>query len=58
MPVNIYNEESENRDTIEYLCDGNWELPGQIHELEEWLKSNQNIIPKGKYSTSGCYEVQ
>jgi hypothetical protein len=49
MPICIYNEESDDRDKIGKLCDDEWELPGQIYELEEWLKVNQKLLPKGRY---------
>ena len=38
MPINIYNDDTLEK--IDYLCDGNWELPNQIDSLESWLKEN------------------
>lgn len=48
MPIRIYKI-SDRTETIAYCSDGEWELSAQIAELEEWLKVNHKVIPKGNY---------
>ena len=48
MAINIY-EDNEEHTKIAWLCDNEWELPDQIHALEEWLKDNQGKLKKGNY---------
>ena len=45
--MNIYKE--ENFESIKYLCDDDWDLPTQLHELEKWLIKEGKNLPKGKY---------
>ena len=47
MSINIYKE--ENFESIKYLCDDDWDLPTQLHELEKWLIKEGKNLPKGKY---------
>ena len=43
MPINIYYEtKEENR--IDWLCDGEWELPEQLYSIEEWIKANKSLM--------------
>jgi len=47
MPINIYVFKT--KETIKYLCKGNWSLPDQVGELEAWLIKNHKLIPKDEY---------
>lgn len=53
MPINIIdytNSRGEKKgETIDYLCDNEWEMPVQIETLEKWLLKNRNKLPKGNY---------
>jgi hypothetical protein len=46
MPIRIEKEKKE----VAWLCDKDWELPSQIAALQEWLKGNEAILKKGKYT--------
>ena len=56
MPVNVYNE--TNLEKLAWLCDGSWELPIQIEELENWLRDNQDSISEGKYIADIGFSVR
>ncbi len=47
MAINIYIQDSY--ENIDYICDDDWELPGQIYMLGEWLKTKGILLPKGAY---------
>ena len=53
MPINILNYtdkvEGEKPERLEWLCDGEWELPAQIEYLEKWLESTGKNLPSGDY---------
>ncbi len=36
MPTNIYRRKTTEK--IAWLCEGIWDLPNQVAELEKWLK--------------------
>ncbi|MBL1219056.1 MAG: hypothetical protein D8M59_16375 [Planctomycetes bacterium] len=55
MSINIYKE---NFETIEYIADDNWDLPTQIFELEKWLETKGQKLPKGKYVADIGFEVR
>jgi len=56
LPINIYN--NDNTEKIVWLCDGNWELPSQIDELETWLKENESNIPSGNYVVDIGFDIR
>jgi hypothetical protein len=58
MPINIYSQDRTNTDPIAWLCDDEWELPGQFHELERWLKANQQALDKGKYVADIGFQIR
>ncbi|MBD2246232.1 hypothetical protein [Nostoc sp. FACHB-888] len=58
MPVHIYNDEGDDIETISECSPGEWELPTQIGKLEEWLKTNHKVIPKGKYVADIGFKVR
>jgi hypothetical protein len=58
MPINIYDQEHQDLDPIAWLCDDEWELPGQVDELERWLKTNQQTLPKGKYVADIGFQIR
>ena len=53
MPINVLDyssvKEGEKGIKIEWLCDGDWELPSQIKALEEWLNEKGKNLPSGSY---------
>ncbi len=48
MPINIYQDNSD-RTQIGWICDGDWELPSQIYEFENWLIQNSETLKEGPY---------
>tara|TARA_R110002051_G_C8582575_1_gene477511 strand:- start:209 stop:481 length:273 start_codon:yes stop_codon:yes gene_type:complete len=56
MSINIYKEEKF--ETIKHLCEDDWELPSQMHELEKWLDKEGKNLPKGKYIADIGFEVR
>jgi len=56
MPINIYNDDTLEK--IDYICDGNWELPKQIDIFESWLKENENKFPKSNYVADVGFEIR
>jgi len=56
MPINIYS--AENHTTIEFLCDDNWSLATQLHELEKWLATKEYSLPKGNYIADIGFSIQ
>lgn len=57
MPINIY-EDTDNYKSIDYLCEGIWELPGQVYALEEWLKNQGRLLPKGSYVADIGFDIR
>jgi hypothetical protein len=49
MPINIYRDDTPERDTIALLCNEDWELSSQVETLILWLESNGNSLPSGSY---------
>lgn len=53
MPINIIDysnaKEGDKDHALEWLCDGEWEMPTQIEALENWLIENQDKLSKGSY---------
>ncbi|MGL4631172.1 MAG: hypothetical protein ACRCVT_08205 [Leadbetterella sp.] len=47
MHINIYNQ--SNSEKLGWLFDDDWELPGQIYTLENWVKTNGHLLPKSSY---------
>jgi hypothetical protein len=45
VPIRIAKDKKE----IDFLCDGEWELPSQIDALQNWLERNKVTLKKGKY---------
>jgi hypothetical protein len=58
MPINIYSQDPADTDTIAWLCDDEWDLPGQVYELERWLKINQQTLFKGKYVADIGFQIR
>ncbi len=58
MPINIYDQERQGVDTIAQLCDDEWELPGQVDDLERWLKANQQTLSKGRYVADIGFQIR
>jgi hypothetical protein len=58
MPINIYDKEHQDLDPIAWLCDDEWELPGQVDELERWLKANQQTLSRGKYVADIGFQIR
>jgi hypothetical protein len=54
MPVYIY----KNNKRISECAVEEWELPTQIDELEQWLKTNHQSLPKGKYFADIGFQVR
>jgi hypothetical protein len=54
MPVYIYKDNKR----IGECAVGEWELPSQIDELEQWLKANHQSLPKGKYFADIGFQVR
>jgi hypothetical protein len=48
MPIIIYDNGRIDLRTIDQCSPDEWELPSQIHELEQWLKANHDKIPPRK----------
>jgi hypothetical protein len=55
MSINIYKDEY---DQLTCLCEGEWELPFQIDELENWLSTNSSKLPKGSYVADVGFRVR
>jgi hypothetical protein len=55
MPVYIYKDDW---DRIGECALGEWELPSQINELEQWLKANHHSLSKGKYFVDIGFQVR
>ncbi len=55
MPINIYKR---NYDRIDYLCEGIWDLPGQIDSLGEWLKTKGILLPKDSYVADIGFDIR
>jgi hypothetical protein len=55
MSINIYKDEY---DQLTCLCEGEWELPSQIDELENWLSINSTKLPKGSYVAHVGFRVR
>ena len=51
MPTHIYCDFNEDHpfDTVGGFGDGDWELPSQIEELEQWLTVHGKELDKGSY---------
>jgi hypothetical protein len=58
MPINIYSQNSDDTDQVAWLCDDEWELPGQVDELERWLKANQHKLSRGKYVADIGFQIR
>lgn len=56
MPINIYNSDSSER--IDWICDGDWELPSQIEELSVWLKKNCDQIKPANYVADIGFDIR
>jgi len=56
MPINIYN--NDNSERLEWLCDGDWELPSQIEALEVWLSKNQKVVQPGNYVADIGFDIR
>jgi hypothetical protein len=58
MPIIIYDNGRIDLRTIDQCSPDEWELPGQIHELEQWLKANHDKIPPGKYVADIGFQIR
>ncbi|WP_417608466.1 hypothetical protein [Owenweeksia hongkongensis] len=47
MPINIYIQETFQK--VDWLCEGIWDLPTQIHALETWLDKNGKDLEPNEY---------
>jgi hypothetical protein len=56
MSINIYKKDEY--DQLTYLCEGEWKLPAQIDELENWLSNNSPKLPKGSYVADVGFRVR
>jgi len=56
MPINIYDKENSER--LEWLCNGNWELPSQIEALESWLSKHKANIRPGNYIADVAFDIR
>ena len=48
MPINIFYNNASN-ETLASLCDGEWDLYGQMCVLERWLIDNYSELCKSEY---------
>jgi hypothetical protein len=58
MPIIIYDNGRIDLRTIDQCSPDEWELPSQIHELEQWLKANHDKIPPGKYVADIGFQIR
>ena len=56
MPINIYDE--KNNEKVAWLCDEDWELPTQIHELENWLEKTGKHLPLDAYVVDIGFDIR
>ena len=49
MPINIYRDDTAERDQIAWLCDKDWDLSNQVEALSVWLEKNSDSLPVGSY---------
>lgn len=56
MPINIYNSESSER--VDWICDGDWELPSQIDKLEIWLQENRDKLIPASYVADIGFDIR
>ena len=47
MAINIYTRDTY--ESIDFLCDDDWELPSQIDALKEWLITKGVLFPEASY---------
>lgn len=56
MPIKIYRRKTT--DEIAWLCEGIWDLPNQIAELEKWLTDKTQSLPKDEYIIDIGFDIQ
>ncbi|HUW06343.1 MAG TPA: hypothetical protein VMW01_08770 [Williamwhitmania sp.] len=56
MPISIYKQETA--ESIAWLCNDYWDLPTQIDELEEWLKTKCKNLKADKYIIDIAFDIR
>ncbi len=56
MPINIYVKSTIER--VDWLCEDDWELPGQIYSMEKWLLENENNLKPDLYVADIGFRVR
>jgi len=56
LPINIYN--SDTSETVDWLCDEDWELPSHIEELSIWLKKNCDQLKPASYVADIGFDIR